>query len=464
MDASSPLKSLGHAASLAYKLILTVAVGALILSHVTTWLHFRQVDNGLADAEKLLERGRLAEADALAFRLEPWSRCFPGRYRSCGILRVRCLVRSSQTEAAAQLAEHLRLDEGDETVSAGWDDLIHEPLLWLQKISVSQVSAIGNGFFPISRPGEWTAYEVLLDELVKRRDTEGVETLEADISTRFPQSGISVYASSAKGELNPPEFPTSAYSATNASKAKPPAPPPTNPAPEQAQAAVSNEPAAAEEPAPAAGPALSWGIVTNALSMALNPESGKPLRQLKAGDVLVIEGSCTIQNVPALTGTLILNNRNVQNLAFKADDLEIRTGDFKAVHPAEVALRSRLAEIRILEDELAPKAARETANLTPQEIAYRTAQNRMDAFQRDVTALNTKLENATGSERMATLDKLRLMKYQEQTLLRELNTRKEALAVLGRSSSTNQAKFEPQLTALRQEKQAILKRLAATAP
>ncbi|MFO7534075.1 MAG: hypothetical protein R6X19_00055 [Kiritimatiellia bacterium] len=470
MDLSSSLSGLGRSFKLAYKVLLTLAVGTVFISHLTVWLHFRQVDSGLSAAEQLMKQGSLAEADALVSRLEPWSRCHSGRYRTGAILRVRCLARSNQTQAAAEMAETLRLDEGTAVTSGGWSELIREPLVWLQKLSVSQMGGIVAVFSPITRPGAWAGYEALIDELVKRRDEESLETLATDLLTRFPRSIIAVYVNSAKGELNPPDIPLSAY--THQVKPKTPPAPSSDPAPDEADSVVSNEPAAtpeepaaerpaAEEPA-AEAPPPSWGIVTNDLSMALSPESGKPIRQLKAGDVLVIEGARSLQNMPMLTGTLILNNRNVPGLAFNGDDLEIRPGDFLEVPSSEVALRSRLAEIQIQENQLQPKVDAEEANLTPPEIDYRAAQNRMAAFQREAAALNAKLESTTGSDRMAILDKLRLMKYQEQTILRDLSKAKDALAILG--SSNKKPRYEPQLTALLQEKKAILKRLSAPAP
>ncbi len=460
MDLSSPLTSLGRSVKLAYKVLLTLAVGAVFISHLTVWLHFRQVDSGLSAAEQLMKQGNLAEADALVSRLEPWSRCLPGRYRTGGILRVRCLARSNQTQTATEMAETLRLDEGAAVTSGGWSELIREPLVWLQKLSVSQMSGIAAAFSPIRRPGEWAGYEALIDELTKRRDEESLETLATDLTTRFPRSTLAVYANSAKSELNTPDFPLSAY--THQAKPETPPAPSSEPSPDETESVVSNEPATTPEEPAAEKTAPSWGIVTNALSMALSPESGKPIRQLKAGDVLVIEGACNLQNIPMLTGTLILINRNVQGLAFSGDDLEIRPGDFLEVPSSEVALRSRLAEIQIQENQLQPKVDAEEANLTPPEINYRAAQKRMAAFQREAAALNTKLESTTGADRMAILDKLRLMKYQEQTILRDLTKAKDALAILG--SSDKKPRYEPQLTALLQEKRAILKRLSAPAP
>jgi hypothetical protein len=202
--------------------------------------------------------------------------------------------------------------------------------------------------------------------------------------------------------------------------------------------------------------------VTNARAMAYNPENGKPIRQLKAGDVFVIEGSVSSASGPLLTGTLILNNRNVPDLAFQSGDLEIRKGVFNSVPLAEVALRSRLAEIATEEAALADQAAAELDSLTSEEKAYRLSVERMENFQKESQDLQAKMAKASGNERIAILDRLRQMKYQEQAILRDMQKKKEAVDATVKSGGSKPG-FTSRLTALRQEKQAILKRLAAPA-
>jgi hypothetical protein len=326
------------------------------------------------------------------------------------------------------------------------------------------VASFFNGFFPIERPTEWSGYETLLAELITLRDAPMIETLAADLTQRFPRSPVAIYATSAKAEVDAIRVPASSQDNPDANKAAPStvaestAPETNTPAPAPTDVEAASQP---EAPPPPAQPA-SWGIVTNARSLAINPQTGQPIRQLKAGDVLVIEGTCSFHNVSALTGTLILNNRNVPDLAFRGGDLEIHQGQFDRVPPAEVALRSRLAQISIEEAALGGPVAEETGPATAEEKAYRQSMERMAAFQKDSQALQVKLEKATGNERMAILDKLRLMKYQEQALLRDLQARKDAMDAVARSSGRPRA--DPRLIALRKEKQAILKRLAAPAP
>lgn len=459
METSSRFKALGQTFSLVYKIVFTLIAGALLMALVMAGFHFRAVHTGLQQAERLLAQGQLPEADALAFRLEPWARCFPGRFRICAFLRVRCLVRSNQPEAAARLAEALRRHVDIPVPRGSAGEFARDPLLWLQKTSLFMVTGLLDALYPAVQLNEWAGYETLLDELVSRRDTEGLNALADDLISRFPRSPIAILANSARGELQPAApVPTMPH----ASPSTQPPTAPANPAALPPSSIPDPDPAAAApDVMPPPRPA-SWGIVTNASAMALNPQTGKPVRPLKVGDVLVIEGACTLQDVPAFTGTLILNNRNVPDLAFSGKDLELRNGAFDAVPPVEVALRSRLAEIQAEENALQPKLARELASLSPEENAYRQSKAKMDAFQREVDALNVKLQKATGPDRMAVLDKLRLLKYQEQALIRDLAARKETADLTNRKAG--RITVEPQLIALRQEKMAVLKKLAESTP
>ncbi len=463
--------SLRRAFSLAYKLALTLAAGALVASLASATFHYKAVHSGIETAERLIGQGRLAEADALAYTLafdpaSSWARCFPGHFRTFGCLRVRCLIRTGQFEAAKEVAEALHLDADEPVLPNPLNTLAANPLAWLQKFGVSMVASYFNGFFPIERPTEWSGYETLLAELITLRDAPTLEILASDLAQRFPRSPVAIYANSAKAEVDPIRFPTSSQDNPDATKTAPApgaesAAPETN-TPEPAPATTDVEAASQPEAPPPPVQPASWGIVTNARSLAINPQTGQPIRQLKAGDVLVIEGTCSFHNVSALTGTLILNNRNVPDLAFRGEDLEIHQGPFDSVPPAEVALRSRLAQINIEEAALGGPIPEETGPVTTEEKAYRQCMDRMAAFQKDSQSLQAKLEKATGNERMAILDKLRLMKYQEQAILRDLQTKKEAMDAVARSSGKPRA--DPRLMALHKEKQAILKRLAAPAP
>ncbi len=448
MESSSPLKTLRETFSLVYKIVCTLAAGALIVALATACLHFRAVHVGLQQAEQEAAQGQFDQAYSRAARLEPWARCFPGRYRLCALIQIRCLARLNQPEAAARLAEAMRTQSDLPVPRGTGSEFVSTPLVWLQKTSLSLVSGALNAFYPVLQVNEWAGYGTLLDELVATRNAEGLNALADNLITRFPRSSIAVLANSAKGELQPDAPPDSAP--------HPSAPPPAE-TPESGISSILESASSDPEPALSAPPP-SWGIVTNAGAMALNPENGKPIRPLKIGDVLAIEGRFPLPDRVAFTGTLILNNRNVPDLAFLASDLEIRNGAFATVSPHEVALRSRLAEIQAEEAMLLPKVTRELANLGPEQTAYRQAQAALDAFQREASALNTQAEKATGPERMAILDKLRLMKYRQQTLIQDLQTRKETADLASRKAG--RISFEPQLTALRQEKKAILKRLA----
>lgn len=393
MEPSSPFKTLWQTFSLVLKIVFTLAAGALLVALITASLHFRLVHVGLKQAEQQFDQGRLEEANALAARLEPWARCFPGRYRKCALVRVRCLARLKQPEAAARMAEALRSHADRPMQPGNGKEFAGAPLVWLQKTSLFMTGGILDAAFPVIRLNEWAGYSTLLDELVSLRDVDGLNALADDLIARFPHSQIGVLANSARGELRPasPVVPSHAVPLLRPSTqtALPPAGGSVEPG-----VSTSAVPSLTSEPALSLPePPHSWGIVTNPAAMALNPQTGQAIRPLKVGDVLAIEGTCSFQNVPAFTGTLILNNRNVPDLAFYGKDLDIREGAFDAVSPEEVALRSRLAEIQAEETVLAPKAARELANLGPEETAYRQAKTKMESFQQDVNALNAKLQS-----------------------------------------------------------------------
>jgi hypothetical protein len=449
VDSSSSLKTIGQTFNLVYKIILTVAAGIMLMAFVVACLHFRNVHAGIRDAERLVGRGLYEEADARAKALQDWAKCFPGRFRESGVIRIRSLVRTHRSTEAADVAERMRV-EGDAVIQAGGiRGLLAAPLPWLQKSSVSMAAGILSAFVPSAQPGEWAGYTVLLDEMVAIKDEKGLEQVANDLLLRFPRSSIAVAANASRAEVQggPSAFstlrPERTYSASSSTSS--PSQPVTY------QVSDSDDPDKPEVPP-------SWGIVTNSHCVALNPDTGQPVRELKPGDILVIEGPCTVRNTAALRGTLILTKRNVPDLAFRREDLEIRAGDFSAVPTEEVALRSRLAEINMEETDLQLKVAREEASLSPGEIAYRQAREKMDAFTRDVAVLTAKLDKSTGSERMATLDKLRQMKYQEQTLLRDMQKKKDAA---GLNSRAGESALSARLNTLRQEKTAILKRLSA---
>lgn len=457
MQSPSPYTTLWQTLRLLYKTILALAVGTLLVALGTTYFHFKTVQDGIQQVAQYIGQGRLAEANALAASLEPWARCFPGRYRACARLRVRSLVRSNQPDEALQVAEAIRAHAEAPIRRGTASELLNEPLLWLQKTSLFLAGDMLDATAPVEPLNEWAGYDMMIAELVAVRDEKTLNALADSLNTRFPQSSIAYSANSAKIELQPAEAGLSTNTVTPGSSPSENTPLPPADETASATSAVEALPAEPERPPP------SWGIVTNAGAVALNPKTGQLIRPLKIGDVLAIEGTCTVQNVSALTGTLILENRNVPDLAFQGKNLEIRTGDISRVSSEKIALLSRLAEVQAEEALLQPKAAQELAGLSPEELAYRKAQSKMDAFQRDVNGLNTKLEKATGAERMKTLDQLRLMKYQEQALIRDLQACQETANLVGRKTG-GRLTVEPQLTALRQEKKAILKRLAEHAP
>jgi hypothetical protein len=467
VDVSSPLTPLRQTLTLVYKIILTLAAGSLLIAILSAYFHYARVRNGVGNTERLIGQGRLAEADALAYRLafdpeSAWARCFPGYYRALGLLRIRCLVRSGQADAARGVAEMMRLTDDDPVMRRPLGDLLQRPLPWLQSAGLSLVSNFTTGFFPIERPGLWSGYETLFAELVAVRDAATLETLANELARQFPRSPIAIYANSARAEVTPGPSPLSALTRPEPVSFSPVSTQPDDLSPSSPPAEQPAAPEPEPEPVPPPPPPAAWGIVTNARAMAYNPENGKPIRQLKAGDVFVIEGSVSSASGPLLTGTLILNNRNVPDLAFQSGDLEIRKGVFNSVPLAEVALRSRLAEIATEEAALADQAAAELDSLTSEEKAYRLSVERMENFQKESQDLQAKMAKASGNERIAILDRLRQMKYQEQAILRDMQKKKEAVDATVKSGGSKPG-FTSRLTALRQEKQAILKRLAAPA-
>lgn len=464
MDAASSVTILRRTVGMAYKIILTLVAGSILAAIGAAYFHYRAVQDGMVMAERLVGQGELAKANAIAFQMafEPrtaWARCFPGYFRTFGKVRIRCLVRTGQADAAREVAEALRLYDDEPLVTDPVVVFFRSPPAWLHKMGTAFVANFTAGFFPAERPGVLSGYETLFAELVAIRDTHSLETLAADLARQFPQLPLGIYANSARGEVDPVPPPASSLS-PSAGPERVQRPPDSATPQTQAPAttAVENIPA---PPPPPEQPA-SWGIVTSRMTVASNPDGGQPVRQLKAGDVLVIEGSIKRGTKSLLTGTLILNNRNVTNLAFNGGDLEIFNGDFNKVSPEEVALRSKLAEIVIQEAALVAQEKMEKESMPPEEKAFNKAEERMAAFQKDSKDLQARLEKTTGNERIAILDRLRLMKYEEQAIVRDLQKKKDAMEAALRASG--RPRTESPLPALRQEKQAILKRLAQAAP
>ena len=445
MDSPSARHDLGSGLELVYKFLLTVAAGSLIAGLASAGLHAAAVRSGLARAERSFSQGRLAETALFLEALSPWARCFPGRYRENAALQVRCLARLGRLEQAGAIAESMRGECDSPVPPPEWARLPVDPLGWLHQATLSLVSRVMGGLFPPTLNNPWAGYEAIIEELDAVENADALNRLADDLRARFPQSLIALKAARAR---RPPPTPS-----RTAEPVRPDAPPnraATAPAPIHPPTAVPD----AGEPPP---PSASWGIVTNTGAVAFHPQTGQPIRELKPGDVLAIEGAVLLRNEPVLTGVLILNNRTIPEIAFRAEDLEIRPGSFNTVPPQEVALRSRLAEIAVEESRLSLRLNREKTPATPEETAYREAQARFDSFQAEVASLTGQMDKKTGAERMRILDRLRTMKYQEQTLLRTLSERKQAFERIGGQAGPNPLARE--LDALRREKQAILKRL-----
>ncbi len=452
MDSPSALKRLGQWLDLSYKFVLTLAAGSLIAGLVAAGMRAGAVRSGLAQAEHYFNQGRLAEADGLLEALLPWARCFPGRYRECAALRVRCLARLGRAEAAS-VAETMRSDCDSPVPRPDWSQLPRDPVAWLHQLSLSLVSGLMGGLYPPTLDNAWAGYDALIDELTDVEDRTALNALANQLLARFPHSLIALKAAKSRAELNPSPSPDP----TGPAPAAPALPPTPSAVTADAPPVIERPIPSSPDPEPPPFPA-SWGIVTNSRAVAFNALTGQPVRELKPGDVLAIEGTGRIREEPALTGTLILNNRNIPDLLFRADVLEIRNGSFQSVSPQEVALRSRLAEIAFQENGFRLRLNREKEAYTPEEKAFREVQTRFDAFQAEVKNLTAQLDQKTGADRMRILERLRAMKYQEQTLLRALKERKQAVEKTGGRSGPSG--FARDLEALLQEKQAILKLLA----